>query len=567
MKLSLPQDDPNPEARAAALADHGAAYAYSREHLGALFVRELPHGEAYDASFAVAGVSVTAQQLRNRTTQSTASWPPRAEGEGDSAVAEAVSAVARRLEATRDKLPPRRPTNVAGYDDLHATTERPIAFGLVDDDAFFAWRQVAGMTPVLIRGVDAIPENVPLDDATFARAVGGSDRLGAALAEGRLFVTDYAPLVGLVAGQSEGLQKYVYAPVAVFVRAADGALRPVAIQVGQRPEPDAPLWTPADGVAWRMAKAVVNNADMLYNGIVAHFAFCHLTVETLVCVSHRTLAEAHPLMHLFAPHFRFTLAANALARKSIINPGGTQEYLLGGTLASNFEMMLRVFEEVRFDAIGLRADLAARRVDDPARLPSYPLRDDGVPVADAIDRWVDAYLRLYYAGDEAVRGDGELRAWAATLAGDGRFHGMPALDSIASLARFVSDLLWRITGYHAVVNNGGWDFASWATETPSALFGPAPRRGATEEAWRAMLPPLSVANGMLEQMHSLRNIRLNALGAYPERHFDDPRVREPLERLQTELRAIGAATAARDAARPWPFPYLHPHQIANSIHV
>ena len=34
---------------------------------------------------------------------------------------------------------------------------------------------------------------------------------------------------------------------------------------------------------------------------------------------------------------------------------------------------------------------------------SMPFRDDGVPLADALHRWVDGYLRLYYPDDAAVR--------------------------------------------------------------------------------------------------------------------------------------------------------------------
>jgi arachidonate 15-lipoxygenase len=570
MKLPLPQDDPNPAARAAALADRGSAYAYNRDFMGTLFANKLPAEERYDAPYVAAVVGLNAKLLVNRTGQSTRSWPPRSADEtsfSETVLGGALSVVTERLAATTNHLPPERPTDPVGYDDLHAAVQRPLSFGLHGNDDFFAWRQVAGMTPFILRALDAIPAHLPLDAVTYARALGGADRLDAALAEGRLFVCDYAALDGMEAGVTDGFQKHIYAPIAVFARVPDGRLRPVVIQTGQRPSPESPLWTPADGVAWRMAKAVVNSAEMLVNSAVAHLGMCHLTAEVIICVSHRTLAPTHPLLHLLTPHFRYTMATNETARTSILNPGGTQEYLLGGTNEADFALVRRVLGGLRYDAIGARADFAARGVDDVARLPTYPFRDDGVPVADAIHRWVGDYLRVYYADDAAVRADSELRAWAATLAGDGQFGGMPALDSVAALARFVGDLLWRLTGFHAVINYGGWDFASWAPDMPSALFGPAPRPGATEDDWRAMLPPLSVANKMLEQMHTLRSIHLNHLGGYPAGHFDDPRVVEAAGRFSAELDVIAAATEARDAARPWSFPFLRPSLIPNSIHV
>lgn len=570
MRPSLPQHDPNPQKRAEALASRAARYEFTRDGYDTLYVREVPSDERYDAPYAVDAVAVAAKLLSNRAAQRHEAWPSITSELGALATTAPHRAVAEalaRLWTTKEYLPRQRPSTVDGYDHLLATTPRPLASGSVDDDDFFAWRQLAGMAPITVRGIDAVPENLPLDAATYARAVGGVDRLGAALAERRLFVVDYARLDGMATSVSDGLAKYLYAPVAVFATLPDGRFRPVAIQVGQRPEDGVPLWTPRDGVAWRMAKTAVNNAEMIFNGLVAHFGACHLVAEALICVSHRTLAPAHPLLHLLAPHFRYTMATNETARTTIVNPGGKQEYLMGGTLDANFAVVNRALRDTRYDAFGARADLAARCVDDPATLPVYPFRDDGVPIADALHRWADGYLRAYYADDDAVRADTELRAWAAALATDARFGAMPALDTVAALARFVGDLLWRVTGFHAVMNYAGYDIAGLASVTPSSLFGPAPRPGATDDDWRAMLPPLTVANGMLEQMYSLFAIRRNRLGDYPLGHFTDPALDAPRARLRSDLEAIEAETTARNALRRWSFPYLLPSLVTNSIHV
>ena len=102
---------------------------------------------------------------------------------------------------------------------------------------------------------------------------------------------------------------------------------------------------------------------------------------------------------------------------------------------------------------------------------------------------------------------------------------------------------------------------------PSAIFGPGPTAGATEEQWREMLPPLSVANQMLELMLALGAIYLNRLGDYPGGHFEDPRVLPGLTRFQAALEEIAKETSARDAKRPWSFPFLHPARVSASIHV
>jgi arachidonate 15-lipoxygenase len=102
---------------------------------------------------------------------------------------------------------------------------------------------------------------------------------------------------------------------------------------------------------------------------------------------------------------------------------------------------------------------------------------------------------------------------------------------------------------------------------PSTGFGPGPVAGKapTEADWLAMLPPLSIANGLLEMLYFLGQTRLNRLGEYPTGHFDDPRVAPALVQFQKDLAAIGRDSKARDAARPWSFPYLHPELLTASI--
>jgi arachidonate 15-lipoxygenase len=82
-----------------------------------------------------------------------------------------------------------------------------------------------------------------------------------------------------------------------------------------------------------------------------------------------------------------------------------------------------------------------------------------------------------------------------------------------------------------------------------------------------MLPPLSVANGLLEMLYFLGHTRMNRLGEYPKGHFDDPRVAPLLVRFQGDLAALGRDSKARDAARPWSFPFLHPDLLTASISV
>jgi arachidonate 15-lipoxygenase len=131
----------------------------------------------------------------------------------------------------------------------------------------------------------------------------------------------------------------------------------------------------------------------------------------------------------------------------------------------------------------------------------------------------------------------------------------------------VTTIVFRITGYHAVINYGGYDFFAWPATLPTARWGPAPAPSDGGDAILKVLPPLGLAEHTLDLMLPQRELRLNHLGAYPARWFADPRVAPLLVTLHAGLEAAESEIARRDAARPWSFPYLRPSRIAQSIHV
>jgi arachidonate 15-lipoxygenase len=570
MPLCLPQDEKNPAARQSELQAEAKKYAYNRDYYGALFINSVPHEDNYDAAYAKQSVATVAAMEKNRALQNTSTWPEK-DGTfsklAELPAADAVAGMTKHLMATAGKLPQERPTNVSGYADLISSSARkPLSLDRADDDLFFAWQMIAGTTPIMLQGIDQLPGNLPLDAATYARAVGNKDTLAAALAEGRLFLSDYKLWDGIPTGETDGLKKHLHAPLALFSRLADGQLHPVCIQCDQQPGEDNPIWTPQDGIAWRMAKAIVASADITVNGVVAHFGLVHLVAEAFICISHRQLSKSHPLMHFLLPHFQYTLPVNKTALDELVNKGGFQETVLSGTLDANFRIMLGQLAAIPFNAAGARADFQRRKLDNTTALPMLPFRDDGVPIADALRRWTSEYLHIYYASDAAVRADTEVAAWAAELAGPGGFNNMPTFDSIDALSGFVGDMLWRLTGMHAVINYGGWDSAAWSPFMPASIYSTGPKAGATEQDWALMMPPLDVANRMLELMLQLGSIRFNKLGDYPAGYFE-PAVTPALDRFRASLQTIATETKARDAQRPWSFPFLYPDQVPMSVEV
>ena len=104
-------------------------------------------------------------------------------------------------------------------------------------------------------------------------------------------------------------------------------------------------------------------------------------------------------------------------------------------------------------------DVALRGCDSVTSLPEYPYRDDGMPIAFALRRWVDGYLGVWYADDAALARDTELAAWHRALgATDGAgLADVPPLASVGDLVDLVTTILYRVTAAHAVVKIHGVD--------------------------------------------------------------------------------------------------------------
>jgi hypothetical protein len=73
--------------------------------------------------------------------------------------------------------------------------------------------------------------------------------------------------------------------------------------------------------------------------------------------------------------------SNELGRVTFINPGGSVERMMGGTLEESLGIPLHLYKAWNIRDFTLPTELARRGLDDPERLSRYPMRDDGLLVA------------------------------------------------------------------------------------------------------------------------------------------------------------------------------------------
>ena len=473
---------------------------------------------------------------------------------------------------------------LADYDALFKTISLPVIAQDFMGDISFARYRVAGPNPMLIRGIDVLPATLPLSDAQYGAVMGTDDSLAAALAEHRVYLLDYSALdyLAAVPGQTDGLTKHVFAPIALFAIAKGGTrLVPVAIQCGQDPSKH-PLFFPAAqgtvlGWGWLMAKTVVQVAECNYHELFVHLARTHLMLEAFAVATRRCLADAHPVNILLVPHCLGTLFINNAAAGSLISPGSPINHFFGAPIRRSQQAAGTDRLGFDFYANMLPADLATRRVDNPAWLPEYPYRDDALLVWAAIKQWIQDYIGVYYADDAAVTGDGELADWCASLIADGKIKGFTTITSRAQLVDVLTMTVFTATAQHAAVNFPQKPLMTYVPALTGAGWqdAPAQQSGHSEEQWLAMLSPTQYAMEQLNVLHLLGSVHFRALGDYRSNDFpylewfEDQAITQsggPLQRFKQSLLDVQAQIEARNTARI-DYSFLLPKSIPNSINI
>jgi arachidonate 15-lipoxygenase len=466
------------------------------------------------------------------------------------------------------KMSALQPTSIEGYGRLYNSIAAPPAWAAWDEDRCFAWQRIAGVNPMLLSRVALIPAHVGIGQQHFARALGEGASLAAALAEGRVFACDYGLLAGAPGGVTEGRQKWLPAPYALFA-AVEGELRAVAIQAGAAQ--GSPIYTPGDGYGWRLAKLAVQTADASYHEAIVHLGRTHMVMEAVALATRRQLAKRHPLSVLLTPHVEFTLPINNSAATNLVAPGGVIDQAFGATIEASAALVRKGLDAHALSSSSIVDDLAARGLDDPRVIAEHPYRDDGLLVWAAIRRFVGSYVARYYASDDAVVADAEVAAWVAELgaADGGRLAGVRAVRTVDELAQLVAIVIWTGSAQHSAVNFPQFPYMGVVPNIVGALWSAWPGPGIPDDAEThlKLLPPFRMAMLQFTTVYQLSALRMNRLGDYPLLHFLDTGVHPLLEAFRAELKAAEAVIAERDRARYLPYPHLLPSTIPASIHI
>ncbi|MGI2909197.1 lipoxygenase family protein [Tolypothrix sp. VBCCA 56010] len=557
---SLPQDDTPDQQRQRneQIAIQREDYQYS-ETAGILLIKELPQLEMFSFKYL---------QQRDRGL-----------------VSLIANTLASKIDNVFDPF-----DSLEDYQEMFPLLPKPSTLQTFRNDAVFARQRIAGVNPMVIeRVVGKLPDNFPVTDAIFQKIMVTKKTLAEAIAEGRIFLTNYKGLDGLTPGSYEQGTKIIAAPLVLYcwkpVGYGDyrGTLAPIAIQLNQQPDPEKnPIYTPIDGMHWFMAKIFAQMADGNYHEAISHLGRTHLVLEPFVMATANELAPNHPLSVLLKPHFQFTLAINELAREQLISPGGYADALLAGTLEASISVIKAAIKEYleNFSEFALPKEFTRRGVGETDLdgqgenfLPDYPYRDDALLLWRAIEAYVSDYLDLYYTSPVQIQEDTELQNWVRKLVSPegGNVKGLVSngkLDTLEQLVAIATQIIFISGPQHGAVNYPQYDYLAFAPNMPLATYAPPPSRDQeiNEATILKILPPQKLAAKQLELMKTLSAFQPNRLG-YPDKNFVDVRAQKVLLQFQAKLQEIEQLINQRNQNRLEPYTFLLPSNVPNSLSI
>jgi arachidonate 15-lipoxygenase len=554
-KPLLPQYDPDRQARQEKLAETREQIVWCHDYLKPVSVVYLEGGSSLGALQRLRWVEVgIIDPLRDLGLR----YAARRAASVDKVVANSAE--------TRKDGKASAYTSFDQYAQLFKAMPRPAFVDTWSQDGEFAYQRLGGVNPLTIHRIDAVPDGFAITDERLSGLLRPGETLASEGRAGRLYLCDYSILEGLESASDASGTRSVVPVLALFhVDAGDPRgprLAPLAIQIGLDARPSA-VYTPRDGKAWTMAKICVQCADAACHEMGPHLLGTHFMEETFCVAFVRQLSPSHPVYRLLFPHFYELLLNNVFGRKALIDPGGSVDELMGGTVETSLRILQRTYEGYpsrgvppwSFEAWDLPLSLAARGAFG---IPDYPYRDDGLLVWGAIRRFVAAYVNIYYASDADVLADDEIQAWARDLTDPegGHVRGVPrAIEGVEALVAILTRIVFACGPLHAALNYAQYDAMAFVPNMPLALYATPPddARALGEEALSdfimKLLPPPDKAASQLETIEGLTSLRFGELGRYEDGHFTDPPALTAVQAFQQDLAAIEAEIERRNRDR------------------
>ncbi|XP_029696806.1 arachidonate 12-lipoxygenase, 12S-type [Takifugu rubripes] len=465
--------------------------------------------------------------------------------------------------------------NLEDFKCLFWNLRSPLAEYCMDhwkEDSFFGYQCMNGSNPRMIRRCQQLPGKFPVTSDMVQSSMNSRTDLANELKAGNIYILDYAITDGIPSNTIKGVPQYIAAPICLLYNHPDDGLKPIAIQLGQTPGVDTPIFLPTDPpLAWLLAKMWVRNTEFQVFQLLSHLLRTHLVMEVFCVATLRQLPDVHPVYKLLAPHLRYTLEINCRGRTQLISPDGIFKQVVSTGGEGVLVLAQREYSALTYRSLQPRNDFADRGV---ARLPKYFYLEHSLMVWDAIDKFVSGVVSLYYQSDQDVQQDPELQAWIRDITQEGFTElpsfGLPSkLCSREELCTLLSVAIFTASVQHAATNNGQFDWCAWIPNTPCTMRQPPPgdKDAVTMETIMATLPDISQSCMQMAITWHLGRPQPDAvpLGHYSEEYFTETKTLELIDKFKEELREIEEQILQQNEGTELSYLFLLPSRIENSI--
>jgi len=371
------------------------------------------------------------------------------------------------------------------------------------------------------------------------------------------------------------------APIALFMVTDGSELVPIAIQLGQEPSADTPIFTPnVDPGLWLLVKWFVQAADACVHECISHLLTTHMIPETVYVAANRNMAPEHPLMQLVKSHFWFTININFSARTTLMDPKiGELPTLFAMGYEGMCDMVRHYTDTWDWNDYDPEKDFKKRGVDDEHALPGYYYRDDQLKLWKLLKEYTEGVVTGIYPTEEALANDTELHAFGKELLekvpkwkglpieADGKFKSRKHLQYMLCL------LINTVSPRHNAVNNGQFDYLGFIPNMPPKLRCPPPRsrqQKFTEPQLASFLP---VYEDAVVQITFFTTVSTPAepdelLGVVPDKFMEGfPECKNAVTTLKAKLDDLSKDIDKRNAGLRVPYTYLNPNQLSAGVAV
>uniref|UniRef100_A0A8C6WUB0 Arachidonate 12-lipoxygenase n=1 Tax=Neogobius melanostomus TaxID=47308 RepID=A0A8C6WUB0_9GOBI len=424
------------------------------------------------------------------------------------------------------------------------------------EDWFFGYQCLNGCNPRMIQQCNKLPDKFPVT----------ADMVQSSLCKTETIME------GLPANVIKNEQQYIAAPLCLLYQHPDDGLIPIAIQLGQTPGVDTPVFLPSDPpLAWLLAKTWVRHSEFQVFQVLSHLLRTHLVVEVFCVATLRQLPAVHPVYKLLAPHQRYTLEINCRGRTQLISSNGIFKRVVSTGGDALLILAQREYKVLTYRSLHPRHDFIDRGV---TRIPKYFYRDNVLLLWDTIHGFVSGMVSLYYKSDSEVEEDQELQAWIRDVTDEGFAElpdfGLPSsLSSREELSTLLAVVILSCSAQHAATNNGQFDWCAWVPNTPCTMRQPPPtdKDTVTMDTIMSTLPDVSQSCVQLAITWHLVCIFNNQIpiGHYTEEHFTEKEAQDLITKFRKDLANVEEQILRENEGLELQYLVLLPSRVESSI--